>query len=278
MKKSFTHSSPTFGARLLVVDDEANIRSALSRALSLLGYTVEEAGSGHEALSLLENSAYDLMVLDMVMPDVDGMAVMDHARRMYPDLLIIILTGHATLESAIAAVKSKAIDYLLKPASLQEIANTVTQALQKRADQIQRQHLVEVMGEALEALRQGETRPLSTLTTDLESHNLLQIHPLTLDRQKRMVAIMADQTYMLQLTEGETAVLASLMIHSDQVLSCSDLIYTAWGYTMNEREAQSVIRPYICRLRTKIESLFKTRLIRTVRKRGYVFLVHKQPT
>ncbi len=90
--------------RVLVVDDEPTIRKPLVRALELTGYQAVGAASGKEALALLEQVSYDVMLLDMKMPEMDGMQVMDRARQLQPDLLIFILTGHATLESAIAAV------------------------------------------------------------------------------------------------------------------------------------------------------------------------------
>ncbi len=136
MTESLMQPGKNSAARLLVVDDEALIRTSLARALSLQGYAVEEAGCGREALESLKQTVYDLMVLDMHMPDIDGVAVMRHARHLQPELSIIILTGHPTLENAIAGVKLGAVDYLLKPASMREILAAVTEALQKRPQQL----------------------------------------------------------------------------------------------------------------------------------------------
>ena len=93
--------------KLLVVDDEPHIRAPLVRALSLIGYDVGEAASGREALALLEQSTYDLMILDILMPDLNGIEVMQRAHRKWPELLIIVLTGNASLESAIVALRSE---------------------------------------------------------------------------------------------------------------------------------------------------------------------------
>jgi DNA-binding NtrC family response regulator len=84
---------------------------------------------------MLERTPHDAMVLDIRMPGMDGAEVMSRACQLYPDLRIIVLTGHATLESAIAAVKSHAADYLLKPASVYDIAAAIARALQQRAQQ-----------------------------------------------------------------------------------------------------------------------------------------------
>lgn len=268
-------TTPTYpqtnpGARLLIVDDEPNIRSALGRALNLLGYTVEEASSGPEALLMLEHTKYDLMVLDLRMPGMDGLEVMVRVHQLYPELLIVILTGHATLESAIAAVKSEAVDYLQKPASIQEIAEVVTQSLERRAEQRQQHRLVQMMGEALEVLR-PTNHPLAAGAGRSDAKDILALHPFKLDRHKRLLVIAGDQAQTLHLTEGETVVLASLMTCVDQVLSCRDLIQLGWGYSTNEREAQNIIRPHICRLRYKITTVIpRSNFIHTVRKRGYV--------
>lgn len=264
-------SQPTKpSAHLLIVDDEPNIRSALGRALTLLGYTVAEASTGQEALRMLQHASFDLIVLDLRMPGMDGLEVMLRVRQLHPELLIIILTGHATLESAIAAVKSEVVDYLQKPASIQEIAQAVTRSLEKRAGQIQRQRLVQVMGEALEVLRQAD-QPLNAASIPFDTQDILYLHPLKLDRQKRLLMIVAEETQPLQLTEGETVVLASLMMCPDKVLSCRDLIELGWGYSTNEREAQNIIRPHVSRLRSKINRIIPdSGLIHTVRKRGYV--------
>jgi DNA-binding response OmpR family regulator len=271
---TYTPTNP--GTRLLIVDDEPNIRSSLGRALSLLGYTVAEAATGQEALLMLAKSSYDLMVLDIRMPGLDGIEVMARARQLSPELLIVILTGHATLESAIAAVKSEAIDYLQKPASIQEIAQVVTRSLEKRAGQRQRQRLVEVMGEALEALRQTEHSPAPALTPP-DLLDILYLHPLKLDRYKRLLMLTDESAPSLHLTEGETAILACLMMCPDQILSCRDLIEAGWGYSASEKEAQNIIRPHICRLRSKLNTIIPhLTLLHTVRKRGYVLQLLKQ--
>ncbi|MCL4298458.1 MAG: response regulator [Anaerolineae bacterium] len=148
MEKGDTVQESITEPRLLLVDDEPNIRTAVGRALRLMGYKkVEEANSGSKALEMLEQASYDLLLLDMHMPDMDGIAVMTRARQLYPELLIVILTGNATLKNAIAAVKLEAIDYLQKPARIQDIAKAVTSALQRKR-----------IGQSLETLKQENER------------------------------------------------------------------------------------------------------------------------
>ncbi len=257
-------------ARLLVVDDEANLRAGLRNLLSLMGYHVEEAASGHRALKLLESAPYDLMVLDIRMPGMDGTEVMHRARQMHPDLSIIVLTAHASLESAIAAVKSGAADYMLKPFNVEDLAAAISQTLQKRAEQLRRQQLLNLIGHALDTLDQAERPAAPPPSPPTPPERFLHTGPLTLDRQKRLAVMQGDPPRTVELTEGETAILAVLMEHPNQVLSCSQLVHAAMGYDLDEQETQNQVRLYVFRLRRKIETdPGKPHLIRTVRGRGY---------
>lgn len=280
-------------ARILVVDDELNIRSSLTRSLRLLGYQAEGAGSGPEALGVLKETTYDLMILDIAMPGMYGTEVLVHARHLRPDLLIIILTGNATLESAIAAVKSDAIDYLLKPVKTSVLATAIAQALQRRTDQLHRQHLLHT---AMQALQEAEglsrapeadaqpTPPApgspspspaaKTPSGQPTPGRFVQIGSLILDRHKRLFLSEGMLSRPKELTKGEADVLGVLMAFPNQVLTSRDLVRAAWGYQIEEAEARSLVRPYISRLRQKIEnSPDKPHLIQTVRGSGYLLNV-----
>lgn len=266
-----TVTSPIPGARLLIVDDEPNVRSALARSLALQGYRADEAGSGYQALRMLESAPYDLMLLDIRMPGMDGVQVMERAREIRPDLLIVLLTGHATLDSAIAAVKSHASDYLIKPAGLQQIAAAIANALEQRAEALRRQHLLDVMDQTLGALRASEAPgpPPGTL------ERFLRVGHVALDSERRLVVVgdAGDApTRSVELTENEMHILACLMERPERVVSSRELARDALGYDVTDAEAQNIVRPHIFRLRRKLEvEPNEPRLIRTVRGRGYVF-------
>lgn len=234
-------------ARVLVVDDEAPVRVALTRYLNLLGYRAAAATSGYQAMEMLECTPYDAMVLDIRMPGMDGIEVLQQARQRYPDLCIILLTGYASLESAIAAVRSHADDYLLKPASARGIIRSITRALGERAQE----------------------SPSSFMTSD----RFLRAGLLTLDRERHRVAVVGsgdEGNVTVQLTNSQSALLEHLMQHPDTVLSCRELAQEALGYDVSEDEAQKIVRPHICRLRQKIEpDPGWPRLIRTVPGEGY---------
>lgn len=263
-------------SRLLVVDDEPNIRTALTRAFRMVGHEVVAAPDGVTALEVLTEQAFDLMVLDLVLPDRYGIDVMQEAQTLQPDILVVILTGQATLESAIAAVKANAVDYLLKPASVQSIVETVSNALEKRASDSQREQLVRTLIDTAEALRyqqgsveEGMPERVALVAT---APNTISTGLFILDPSRRAVRL-ANSANEVELTEGEMSILVGLMATPNQVRSCRDLVFAAWGEEQDELKAQSLIRPYIFRLRQKLEGdPDHPKVIRTVRGRGYVLL------
>lgn len=279
-----TNTQDNEAPRVLVVDDELTIRTPLVRALELSGYQAKGVGSGKDALALLEQSRYDVMLLDMKMPEMDGIEVMQRAHQIRPDLLIVILTGHATLESAIAAVKSDAVDYLLKPASVHDITAAIAQSLKKRDDQGRSKYLLRSI---LDTLQQAEVegtesppRPLSADQPVPQPQSAPKRPPvcagaLKLDLETRRLRIASTPPREVELTEGEVTILTHLMKQADQVLSCREITRVAWNYDLEEWEAQALVRPYIFRLRQKIEATpSEPELIRTVRGRGYLLAAH----
>jgi DNA-binding response OmpR family regulator len=197
--------------------------------------------------------------------------VLQRVQEVQPNLLVILFTAHATLDSAIAAVRAGAADYLLKPCTIRDIEAAVTRALQQRRERLRRQHLVRVIADALAALQaEEESEPPVPLD---QAGRFLQCGPVTLDRERRLVVVRADHARSLtaELTGGEMALLAHLMQHPDTVLPYRELARSALGYDVSEIEAQGLVRPYISRLRKKIETDPERPLIRTVRGKGYFF-------
>jgi DNA-binding response OmpR family regulator len=270
---NMTVTPPIPGARVLIVDDELQLRSTLVRALSLLGYQADGASSGYQALEMLEGVPYDVMVLDIYMPGMDGVQVMQRAHQMCPDLIIIVLTAHAAVESAIAAVRSGAVDYLRKPASAYDIAAAAANALQQRAEKLRHQHLLEAMSQTLDELRGVKEleEPLPTRGPE----RFLCVGPVTLDLERRIVAVVGGDDIdgsTAELTAAETVLLGYLMRHYGTVLSCHELAQATLGYDVSEEEARSIVRPHVYRLRRKLEAdPREPHLIRTVHGRGYFF-------
>jgi len=119
--------------RILVVDDDEGVRSFLAEALAEFGHEVVQAEGGQQAISELARSAFDLVLTDLKMPGIDGMAVLKHVRAEQPDAEVIMLTAHGTVETAVEAMKLGAFDYLQKPISgPDELGLLVSRALERR--------------------------------------------------------------------------------------------------------------------------------------------------
>jgi two-component system response regulator FlrC len=121
-------------ARVLVVDDEEGVRSFLGEAIARDGHSVVSAKDGAEAVALFDKQSFDLVVTDLKMPGLDGMALLQKLREEQPDVEVIVLTAHGTVDTAVAAMKAGAFDYLTKPiGSPTELRLIVGRALERRA-------------------------------------------------------------------------------------------------------------------------------------------------
>ena len=115
--------------RILLVDDEANVRKVFSDVLSKESYTVKGVESGPEALRLLEEETFDLALVDLRMPRMDGIEVLGNIKRMRPRLPVIIYTGYGSVMSAVESMRKKAADYLNKPFSPEDLKSSIKKAL-----------------------------------------------------------------------------------------------------------------------------------------------------
>ncbi|HPY21015.1 MAG TPA: response regulator, partial [Polyangiaceae bacterium] len=118
--------------QVLVVDDEANIRRVLSAQLAREGYEVHTAEDGERALAILREHHIDLVITDLRMPKMDGMALLRHAIEIDPDLPVVMLTAHGTVDNAVEALKTGAFDYITKPFDQTELRAIVAKGLRTR--------------------------------------------------------------------------------------------------------------------------------------------------
>ena len=210
----------------LVVDDEKGIRFFLEETLRTIGHVVVTASNGEEALALLQESALDVVMLDLRLGGrIDGMRVLEAIRWRWPETAVIILTAHASLESALAAIREGVDGYLLKPVEPGELRLAVQEALARRK------------------------RPPQRRTK--EGQGLLQQGPLSVDLGKNLVAF-HDQR--LELTSAEFKLLAHLMRNAKRVISPVELVRVVRGYECEDLyEARQIIKWYIYSLRRKVE-------------------------
>ena len=117
---------------ILVVDDEAGMRDMLSLALGSQGYQVATAVNGIEALEQIQKQRFDLVITDLKMPEMDGIDLLDQIKKIAPKLEVIMTTGHGTVEAAVAAMKSGAFDFILKPFPLDELNAIIEKVLEKK--------------------------------------------------------------------------------------------------------------------------------------------------
>src|SRR5512139_944110 len=143
------------GARILIADDEPPIRKACAKILNEQGAVVEVAENGLEGLEKAKAREFDLALIDLKMPQMDGMELLEHLNLLDPDLVKIVITGFATLETAVEAVQRGAYDYLAKPFTPGELRTRVNRGVEKRA----------LLREA-KKLREERERDLLELTTE----------------------------------------------------------------------------------------------------------------
>ncbi len=118
-------------SNILIIDDEKAIRKTLGEILSYEGYKIDEAGDGEEGLKKFREKAYDVVLCDIKMPKIDGIEFLDKANEISPDVPIIMISGHGTIETAVEAVKKGAYDYISKPPDLNRLLITIRNAMDK---------------------------------------------------------------------------------------------------------------------------------------------------
>jgi signal transduction histidine kinase/FixJ family two-component response regulator len=133
---------------ILVIDDELRMCNSLEQLLTTSGYTVTTTQSGKEAVEKIKNEPFDLILTDIKMPEVGGMDILRAAREVDPELIVILMTGYASLETALDAIKNGAFEYLLKPVEFTQLEISVRRGLEKREISLYNKRLLEDLKEA----------------------------------------------------------------------------------------------------------------------------------
>lgn len=263
-------------ASILIVDDEENLRMTLSRILSKAGYNVTTASSGEEALNLTLAGAFELAFIDLMMPGIGGLELLAEFRKLYPDMPVLILTAHATLESAIEAVRQGARDYLLKPADPKLIISRVETILaEQQQPQRQREILSQIQNlvSELNQFTQQEGVPAGTLQTlaPTDPARFLQRGPFVLDLHARHLTM--DGEY-ISLSPTNFDYLVTLVRHAPNTVTYQVLVREAQGYDVSLLEAREMSRWRIHELRKAIEEdSKKPKHLITVRGSGYKLVI-----
>jgi two-component system response regulator MprA len=221
-------------ARILVVDDEPAVQNALSRALTLERYAVAQAMDGREALEQLSGAAYEVVILDISMPHVDGLEVCRRLRDGGDRTPVLMLTAREQVDDRVAGLDAGADDYLVKPFALRELLARVRALLRRSSEEDD----------------QEEPLAFEDLRLDRLSHEAW--------RGERL----------LQLTRTEFLLLEMFMRHPQQVLTRSAIFEHVWGYDFGA--TSNSLGVYMGYLRRKTEMGDEQRLLHTVRGVGYV--------
>ena len=217
---------------VLVVEDDPRVARLVARALTEAGHRVEVADNGTDALTRAQSAAFDLLVLDVMLPEMDGLAVSRALRQQRIRTPVLLLTARDAVPDRVRGLDAGADDYLVKPFALEELLARV-RALARRAS------------DALDgALRVGD------LELDLTSY------------------VARREGRSIELTAKEFALLRYLMRNAGRVLTKALITDHVWGY--DSAAASNVVEIYIHYLRDKVDRGFARPLIRTVRGVGYV--------
>jgi len=220
-------------ATVLVVDDDPKLLNMLRRTLVYEGFHVYTATNGNEALSEVQARRPDVMVLDWLMPGLDGVGVVKRLRDANDKTLVLMLTARDAVENRVEGLESGADDYLVKPFAPSELLARVHALLRRPAVSIRDETLV---------------------------YSDLSLDPMTRETRRG--------TRAFELTAKEFDLLRYLMRHPRQVLRREQILQEVWGYDFGGDD--NVLEVYIGYLRKKTEAEGEPRLIQTVRGVGYV--------
>jgi len=236
-------------SNILVVDDEPVARQSLTDILKLEGYVVSSVPNGQAAVEHVRTQAVDLMIVDLKMPGMDGLEVIQVVNQTSPETEIILLTAHGSIESAMQALRLRIHDYLLKPASPAQVIASVKKGLSRRTGKSKTSYAVAGTESAQEvySLKDGTSVDLS----------------------RRQIK---HKSKVEHLTPAEGRLLRILMENEGKVFSHRELVLLVQGYDTSQREAPEILRPLVSRLRHKLESFPSlSEKVVSVRGTGYLY-------
>lgn len=210
--------------KILIVEDEHTFRYFLRLRLQENDYQVSEAADGQEAMNLITQEHFDVALVDLrLADDMDGLEIMRQLRQNEPQTSVIILTGNATVNSAIEALRQGAHDYLIKPCDTAELLTSVADAI---------------------AQKSAESTSLN------DGPEITMIRDLKINKASRQVTRAGE---VINLTPTEFDILSTLMDQPDTAINSIALVKIVRGYEATEADARAIARVHIHRLRHKIE-------------------------
>ncbi len=238
-------------SNILVVDDEPVARQSLSEILRLEGYAVNSVPNGQAAVEFVRTHPVELMIVDLRMPGMDGLEVVQVVNQISPETEIVLLTAFGSTESAIQALRLRIHDYLLKPAAPTQVLASVKKGLARRDARLKARG-----GTAVQEVDDG---PAEFSLKD-GTH---------IDLSRRQIR---KKDQLIHLTPAEGRLLRVLIENPGRVYSHRELVLLVQGYDTSQREAPEILRPLVSRLRHKLEAFpsLSDKIV-SVRGTGYLY-------
>ncbi len=253
-------SIETEGATILVVDDEGAIRYSVTKTLERVGYQVVTASSGEEALDIMMDQDFDVVLTDIRMPGISGVDLLARIKEHSVDAVVILMTGYASLGTAVESLRLGAHDYLIKPSTSEDIRDSVRRGVERARNLFRRRKLLDSIRHNVSELSDpAATTPPAPTARPIEEYptvptntamNSMTIGPLTIYPGRYQIEV---EGKLIDLTPTEFDLLLYLAAHRGRVVPCSELVREVRSYTVEEREAREVIRPHVSNLRRKLK-------------------------
>jgi len=271
-------------AKILVVDDEEGVRFFLEEILTRDGHQVMAVDSGEAALECIKTREFDLALIDLRMQGIGGMEVLTRLRRQSPETAVIVLTAHASLDTAVRALREGAHDYLFKPSKTVELRESVRTGLLKRQRETRQRELLDQLehslARSLEEIRAtGAEEPAGAQSAPAEpaaeqATETADTHARFLEHGRLIVDFMRHvitlDGCLVELSPTEFDLLAYLASEAPRVISPQELVREVQGYESEAWEARDMVRYHIYRIRRKMKAAAgDASVIRTVRGVGY---------
>lgn len=260
---------------ILVIDDEAPLRQTLARILQRSGLEVTTAGSGQEGLKYLGQQAFDLVFLDIRMPDMSGLEALKTIHARFPDLPVVLFTAQPDITTAVEALREGAIDYLLKPLQPKALIDRTQAILAHRQKDIRRRELqaqIDTLQAELKNLESETSGPSGESELKVEvSDRFLTRGQWTLDLHVRRLTIGGR---VVDLPPTAFDYLLVLVRHSPHVVDYQTLVAEAQGFQAEPREAQEIVKWHIHHIRQAVEpEVGRPSLLINVRGSGYRLVI-----
>jgi len=272
----------TIPAEILIVDYEEQTRYILERNLTRDGFVVTTTTSGFKTLTLVKQHTFDLILMDITLPDIGGLELLTTLHQQVPDTVIIVLTGNRSLQTSIKSLYHGAHDYLIKPCKPAHLWESIRSGLYERQQKLKQRQLLTQLDQLTQSIsdltNQEMVPPLPDITT------VTSYLPQSPSRFIKHGRVMIDTLHhvitvdnnLLDVTTVEFDMLFYLITNTPRIISPIELVGEVLGYRNSAQEAKHVTRQYIYRLRQKIkETAKRDDVIRTVRGHGYTINPHQ---